>query len=124
MNPQYQKSQSKLIHNILLNIGMPPNLLGYEYTTYAIALILSNPEYIHHLTKGLYIEIASKYLTTPARVERAIRHSITVAWTQKNLSVIEHIFKNSLNPHKGAPSNSHFLAGIYYYLVLNQPEQV
>ena len=122
MNQYPKKSETKRLHAILLNIGIPPNLLGYEYIVHAIALILINPEYMRHITKGLYIDIASRYFTTPSKVERAIRHCINVAWTQGNLSVIHQIFKNSVNPNKGIPTNSHFLAGIYYYLVLNEQE--
>ena len=120
MNQQTKKSEAKSIHTILLSIGIPPNLLGYQYITHAISLIMTNPEYMHHITKGLYIDIASRFLTTPTRVERAIRHSIAVAWSHKNNPVIRNIFQNSIDPEKGAPTNSRFLAGIYYYLLLNR----
>ena len=119
MTTQLDTPQTKSIHTILLSIGIPPNLLGYQYITYAIALIFSNPEYMHHITKGLYMDIASQYETTPARVERANRHSISVAWAHKNLSVISRIFKNTLDPQKSTPTNSHFLAGIYYYMAFH-----
>ena len=59
MTTQLDTPETKSIHTILLNIGIPPNLLGYQYITYAIALIFSNPEYMHHITKGLYMDIAS-----------------------------------------------------------------
>lgn len=105
------------IHDILLSIGMPPNLLGYSYVLYATELILSNPDYMHAITKELYVEVARKYNSTPSRVERAIRHAIGTTWLHGNLDYINQIFINCIRPDKGTPTNSLFLSRIYYYLL-------
>lgn len=111
------KVEATSIHRVLLNIGVPHNLLGYSYTLYAMELILLNPNYLRGITKGLYIDIAVHFGTTPSRVERAIRHSITVAWLHGNIDFINLVFKNSINPKKGVPTNSHYLSALYYYLI-------
>lgn len=107
---------SESIQEILLSIGIPPNIYGYAYITYAVELLLKDSEYQHYVTKGLYVDIARKYRTTPSRVERAIRHAISVSWLHGNADLIHHIFRNCVRPDKGVPSNSVFLARLYYYI--------
>ena len=107
---------SESIQEILLSIGIPPNIYGYAYITYAVELLLKDSEYLHYVTKGLYVDIARKYRTTPSRVERAIRHAISVSWLHGNADLIHHIFRNCVRPDKGVPSNSVFLARLYYYI--------
>ncbi len=107
---------SETIQDILLSIGIPPNIYGYAYITYAVELLLRDSEYQHYVTKGLYVDIARKYKTTPSRVERAIRHAISVAWLHGNADLIHYIFRNCVRPDKGVPSNSVFLARLYYYI--------
>ncbi len=109
-------AETNTIHEILLSIGIPPNLLGYMYLVEALHMILSNPLYLKHVTKGLYIDIAHKYGSTSSRVERAIRHAINIAWLRGNVHVIDQIFINCVNPGKGVPTNSLFLARLFYYI--------
>lgn len=67
----------KMLAEILLKHGFQPHIAGYRYTLSALGIILANPETAHRgLTKYLYPEVASRYGSTAARVERAIRHSI------------------------------------------------
>lgn len=114
--PVLFRVESNIIHDILLSIGIPPNLLGYMYLVEAMQMILLNPLYLQSVTKGLYIDIAKKYGTKPQRVERAIRHAINTAWLIGNVEYIDHIFKNCVNPNKGVPTNSLFLARLYFYI--------
>ena len=108
--------ETNIIHEILLSIGIPPNLLGYMYLVEALQMIMLNPLYLNGITKGLYIDIARKYGSTPSRVERAIRHAINTAWLIGNMEYIDHIFKNCVRPDKGVPTNSLFLARLFYYI--------
>ena len=108
--------QSGNIENTLLTIGMPPNLLGYDYILSALNMILIDPEYLHHITKGLYFDVAVEHHTTPSRVERAMRHAIGTTWLKGNTDYINYLFKNCVNPQKGVPANSLFLARMYYFL--------
>ncbi len=115
-NEEELKVEPNRIHNELLKIGIPPNLLGYAYVIEAMQLILSNPSYMHLITKCLYVDIARKHNSTPQRVERAIRHAINHAWLNGNSEYIDHIFLNCVNPNKGVPTNSIFLSRMYYYI--------
>lgn len=104
------------IQDALLTIGMPPNLLGFNYTLSALCMILSDPDYLHCITKGLYSDVALRHDTTPSRVERAMRNAISAAWLNGDTKYIRYIFKTCVDPQKGAPTNSLFLARMYYFL--------
>lgn len=108
------------IQNLLLDIGLSPSVAGFQYITYAEQLALKDEEYLHHVTKLLYIDVAKKYHTTPSCVERSIRHAIASAWQHGSITCINELFRNSVNPEKGVPTNSQFLARLYFYLV-NRP---
>ena len=108
------------IQKLLMQIGIPANMLGFSYIVTALELIALTPDYINNITKGLYVEIARKCSSTPVRVERNIRHAIEAAFLKGNLEVIEKIFSSSSYSAKGAPTNSKFLAEVYYYMVNNE----
>jgi two-component system response regulator (stage 0 sporulation protein A) len=73
-------------------------------------MCINDSEMINSITKILYPEISKKYRTTPSRVERAIRHSIEVAWNRGNPEVIEEYFGYTVSDGKGKPTNSEFIA--------------
>ena len=56
---------AKEIQDLLLNIGTPTNLKGFRYITYAVQLILANPDTATiKIVDGLYVDVAKKYNTT------------------------------------------------------------
>lgn len=111
------KVETHAIHELLLSIGIPPNIYGYEYTVYALQLLLLDEGYYRYgITKRLYVDIAKHYETTPTRVERAIRHAISVAWLHGSTKVIDSIFINCVREDKGIPTNSVFLKRLFYYI--------
>ncbi len=109
--------EAKQIHDIFLDIGIPPHLRGYQYLVYAMELISQDTSYMQHLTTRLYIDVANHFETTSASVGRAMKRAIVSAWAYGNLSYIHYIFKNCVNPNKGVPTNALFLSRIYYYLL-------
>jgi two-component system response regulator (stage 0 sporulation protein A) len=48
--------------------------------------------------------------TTPARVERAIRHLIEVTWARGDLDILEKYFGNTVSASRGKPTNGEFIA--------------
>lgn len=107
---------AKEIQDLLLNIGTPTNLKGFKYITYAVQLILANPDSAAvKIVDGLYVDVAKKYKTKASSVERGIRHAISVTWTYGNLEYIYKLFRNSINPMKGSPTNTQFIMRLYYY---------
>ena len=104
------------IHSLLLKIGIPPHLRGYSYITYAMELILLNPNNMYCMCKGLYCDIAEKYGTTHTGVERSIRTAINVAWLHGNREFIDELFQSCVRADKGVPTNSAFLARLFFYI--------
>lgn len=104
------------IQEVLLRIGIPANLQGFQYTIYAEKLIKENPEYMYQVTKCLYVMIAQKFHTTPSRVERSIRHAIHTGCVQNKNDFVHTLFLNSISSETGIPTNAQFLARVFYYL--------
>lgn len=98
------------ITSIIHEIGVPAHIKGYQYIRDAILMSIRDHEMINSITKILYPTISKKYQTTPSRVERAIRHSIEVAWNRGNPDVIEEYFGYTVSDGKGKPTNSEFIA--------------
>ena len=66
--------------------------------------------YINNITFGLYPQLAARFDTTAARVERAIRHLIEVTWSRGDVDVLMRYFGNTVSPDKGKPTNGEFIA--------------
>ena len=62
------------------------------------------------ITKDLYPIVARKCGSTPSRVERAMRHAISTAFDRGNLDTITRLFGYTINPEKGVPTVSEFIA--------------
>ena len=73
-------------------------------------MVVKDMDLLNYITKELYPEIAKAYRTTSSRVERAIRHSIEVAWTRGKPQTMNEVFGYTINTGKGKPTNSEFIA--------------
>lgn len=91
------------LSEILMDIGITPNLSGFRYTKTAIELIQQDETMLLPITGKLYPTIAEKHQSTPSRVERAMRHAIQVAWEAGKLKKIYPWFHSW-------PTNGEFLA--------------
>ena len=99
-----------LVRQLLLELGSPDHLLGHPYVVEAVLLVLSDQMYINNITFGLYPQLAAKFDTTAARVERAIRHLVEVTWTRGDWDVLGRYFGNTVSPGRGKPTNGEFIA--------------
>ena len=100
------------ITEILHEIGVPAHIKGYLYLRESITMVYNNIEILGSITKVLYPVVAKKFKTTSSRVERAIRHSIEVAWNRGNVDTISQIFSYTISYNKSKPTNSEFIAMI------------
>lgn len=91
-------------------LGVPAHIKGYQYIRTAIMMVVDNMDLLNYITKQLYPSIAKQYMTTPSRVERAIRHSIEVAWIRGKQETMNDIFGYTVHTGKGKPTNSEFIA--------------
>ena len=107
-----QDNLEALVTNIIHEVGVPAHIKGYQYLREAIIMVVNDIDVINQITKSLYPKIATKFNTTPSRVERAIRHAIEVAWGRGDQKTVENIFGYTISAAKGKPTNSEFIAMI------------
>lgn len=100
------------ISQTLCELGMPANLLGYQYFRFAIHAAIRNPEILRAITKELYPQVAREFRTTATSVERAMRHAIEVVWDRGNMEILEIYFGYTVDPNRGKPTNSEFISQI------------
>lgn len=99
-----------VVTEFMHELGMPAHIKGYQYIRTAIMMVVDNMDLLNYITKQLYPDIAKKYGSTSSRVERAIRHSIEVAWTRGRPETMNNIFGYTIDTGKGKPTNSEFIA--------------
>lgn len=112
-NNTYSVSQEiikKTVTNKLLEIGVPAHVKGYQYLRDAVITVIHDPDMINAMTKCLYPDIATKYNSTPSRVERAIRHAIEIAFSRGDNQKLHQFFGYTIQSNKGKPTNSEFIA--------------
>ena len=69
--------------------------------------------YFQNLSYG---EIASKYNSTPIRVERNIRHAIEISWNRGDWDLMERLFGHSIDNIKAKPTNSEYLITVAEFI--------
>lgn len=102
----------KQVTSIILEVGIPAHVKGYQYVRRAILMAITDPDVINGVTKIIYPTIAKEFKTTSSRVERAIRHAIEVAWDRGNVETLISLFGYSVSGTRGKPTNSEFIAMI------------
>ena len=106
------------ISEIFISIRIPPHIKGYGYLREGIKMTIERPYIINSVTKELYPSIAKKFMTTPSKVERAIRHAIEVAWNRGRIDAINAIFGARIYLGTEKPTNSEFIALVADKLIL------
>lgn len=99
-----------LVTNLIRNIGVPAHIKGYRFLRTAILESAANPSYLESVTKKLYPRVAEIYQTESARVERAIRHAIEIAWNRNDKTAINEFFGCNAENFASRPTNSEFIA--------------
>jgi len=108
--PTNAKDLETVVTNAIHELGVPAHIKGYHYIRTAIMMAVENMDVLNFITKQLYPTIAKQYSTTSSRVERAIRHSIEVAWNRGKPETMDEIFGYTIHTGKGKPTNSEFIA--------------
>lgn len=111
-----------ILREILLELGAPDHLLGHPYVIQGVLLVVHDQMYINNITFGLYPQLAARFDTTAARVERAIRHLVEVTWTRGDVDVLMRYFGNTVSADKGKPTNGEFIARLANVVKLRMKE--
>lgn len=106
------KSLETLVTDIIHQIGVPAHIKGYHYLRFSIVEAVQEPTVLDAVTKQLYPRVAEQFVTTPSRVERAIRHAIEVAWGRGDIETLHYYFGSTVLMSRGKPTNSEFIAMI------------
>lgn len=108
--------------NILGKLGIPASVSGYEYIKEGVDILIHHEGYPRNagFTKFLYPEIARRTGSTWQRVERAMRHSVSVGFNNSRASgFYEELFGNCINYDTGSVSLSQFLCIISERVKIN-----
>jgi two-component system, response regulator, stage 0 sporulation protein A len=114
VNP-HAETLDQVITTILIELGIPAHIKGYQYIREAITKVYNDIELLGAITKILYPELAKKFNTSPNRVERAIRHAIEVGWSRTGQA------KNNIFGSIHKPTNSEFIAKIADKIRIERP---
>lgn len=100
----------RCIDGICLRVGIPMHIQGARYIREAVRIVVDQPEAINRITRTLYPCIASRYDTTASKVERSIRHAVSVIWKRGRMEPINDLFGFSVCLPDQRPTNGEFIA--------------
>ena len=103
-----------------MEVGISPDLSGYHYLKSAIESVkeMILGDRINDGMMTLYGQIAEKFNTTSARVERAMRHAIEKA-TKFNNIPFKKLFNTFVESNEN-PTNSCFVYTLAEHLIMTE----
>lgn len=101
-----------MISDTLLDVGINPGLLGWDYLKVGVEMVYNDREYLRNMTGKLYPDIAKEVDSTASRVERAIRHAIESAFNNMAEDTRKKYFGNVVSLNSGKVTNTTFIAVI------------
>lgn len=117
-NAAVKPKTEQVISGLMLELGTPAHLKGYQYLRTAIGMCVGDMELIDSVTKLLYPDLAKRYLTTDQKIERAIRNAIEVSWERGNVVDVQAFCKSEKpeRAHQSGTSGAFFGASGTVYL--------
>lgn len=100
------------VTDILRRLGVPADTKGRHYLKDAIVMACEDFDNPSCVTKSIYAKLADRYDTTASIVERAIRHTIEVAWGRGDINAFNEYFGYMTGMPKYRPTNSEFILRI------------
>ena len=104
------------ISKVLMTIGIPVNLLGFNYFKMAIMKVVENNKYLIKVTKFLYPEVGKMFNVTGAMVEWSMRHALDAAYQRNKFSLLNDLFNATIIDPYYKPSSSELIALINEYI--------
>ena len=101
--------RGEIARQLLNEIGMSPNLLGYDCITQGAALLSATPAPLPPLQYHLYPLLAETLGISTAAVEKRIRSAIESAWLLGDLAAQSRLLGLSVSAERGKPTNSELL---------------
>lgn len=111
------------ISSVLLALGMPANLKGFQYLIEAVRLTVLEPGYLTRLTTSLYPAVAERFSATASTVERAIRHAIDATWQRGRVEQINPFFGCRVACREEKPTSGELIAMVSEHIRREQSRQ-
>lgn len=108
-----EKALIEMVEVTLRRLKISGTLRGYRYLTVAIAETVYDPDRVLSITKDLYPELARKFRTAPACIERNMRHAIGKAWENGGKEALEELTRL---PFPDRPSNGTYIDAVAFAL--------
>ena len=109
LNEGKRTAEPDAVTALLWRLGIPAHMKGYDCLRTAVQMCSEDPSYMRAVTVRLYPDVAAELGTTPACVERAMRHAVSVAWERGPERFLPFFaVAAGVNPRK--PNNSEFIA--------------
>lgn len=102
-------NEEKEITKILMELGTPCHLAGYDLIRQAVVIMLSNEKIKQ---TDVYRQLAENVGKTQSQVERNIRHAIEVTFNNIRPETVKKYFGNTVDYNGVKPCNAQFLATI------------
>ncbi len=93
----------------LEQMGFRHKMLGFRYLLDAIVLCVEREEATVHVVSWIYPELANRWHTTEARVERAMRWAIECVFVRANIVQLQRHYTFRYDDENGRPSNAEFI---------------
>lgn len=104
------------ITRILIEVGIPINLQGFNYFKESIYIAYNQPEVLKRITKGLYPQVGEIFDVKPTAIERCMRHAAELGYFKTGFKIINNYFGIAENVCNYKPTNSELIALIVEYL--------
>lgn len=102
------------IINLLRRLGVNNSYVGFRYTTYGIIRSIHDPDLLVYISKGLYVEIATRFKTSVSCVERDIHTVVNIIWIHGDHELLNQIFDFTVEKR---PRNGAFIDAIAQYII-------
>ena len=112
------KELEKTISDLMLELGIPAHLRGYQFLRSAVGMCVEDMELVGSVTKLLYPDLAKMYQTTDTKIERAIRNAIEVSWDRGNSDLFEELFGYTNTLEYTRTTNSEYIDVVADYIRL------
>lgn len=95
----------RIIKLALLKIGMRCDFSGFNYLSYAVELVIQDPNLINELCTNLYVKIGEHFgVKNTSCVERSIRHAISNIEKKKGFGSLNKMFNAQLYVQGNRPT--------------------
>ena len=95
------------ITGLLVSLSAPGSQFGYRLLRRGIQRLMEEPNQL--LTKHLYLDLAKEFGTSPGNVEKAMRTTVTTAWSRRRDEVWRQYFPPAPTGQIPSPTAGQFL---------------